>query len=75
MGVSEKGFKEITGSTVYEYIRKARVERSKIFLKSTDMQIICIANKVGYENPSKFSSVFKSYTGMTPSKYRDRKLY
>lgn len=71
----QKGFKEITGSTVYEYIRKARVERGKIFLKSTDMQIICIANKVGYENPSKFSSVFKSYTGMTPSEYRNRKLY
>ncbi|MBU5256289.1 helix-turn-helix domain-containing protein [Tissierella praeacuta] len=69
----QKGFKEIMGSTVYEYIRRARVERSKILLKDTDIPIICIANKIGYENPSKFSNAFKSYTNMTPTEYRNKK--
>ena len=66
----QKCFKEILGSTVYEYIKKARIEKSKIYLKNTDMPVICIANQIGYENPSKFANAFKSCTGITPSEYR-----
>lgn len=29
-----------------------------------------ISQKVGYENPSKFSTAFKNITGLTPSEYR-----
>ena len=29
-----------------------------------------IALKMGYENPGKFSSAFKSVMGVTPAKYR-----
>ncbi|MBU5438587.1 AraC family transcriptional regulator [Tissierella sp. MSJ-40] len=70
----QRGFKEITGDTVYEYIRKARIEKAKNLLRKTDMPIIYIANEVGYENPSKFSNAFKSYTQMTPSEYRYSQL-
>lgn len=68
----QRGFKAIFGNTVYEHIKKFRIEKSKELLKYTDMPIILIANEVGYENPSKFSSVFKSYMDMTPSEYRQR---
>lgn len=66
----QKGFKGILGNTVYEHIKRLRMEKSKELLKNTGMPIICIASEVGYENPSKFSSVFKSYMNMTPSEYR-----
>jgi len=66
----QKGFKKIFGNTVYEYTKRLRIEKSKTLLKNIDIPIIEIANEVGYENPSKFSSVFKSYMKMTPSEYR-----
>ncbi|WFD09702.1 helix-turn-helix domain-containing protein [Tepidibacter hydrothermalis] len=66
----QKIFKDITGDTVYEYIKKERVEKAKYLLNNTDMKIIEIAIEVGYENPSKFSNIFKRYNGITPLKYR-----
>nr|WP_291580573.1 AraC family transcriptional regulator [Clostridium sp. UBA6640] len=66
----QEEFKKITGYTVYEYIKKLRIEKGKGLLKNTDMSVLEIANEVGYENPSKFASVFKQYNKMTPLKYR-----
>lgn len=66
----QKGFKEMLGSTVYQYIKKVRIEKAKYLLKNTDMSIIEISNEIGYENPSKFANLFKEYNDMTPSKYR-----
>lgn len=70
----QEGFKEILGDTVYEYTKKLRIEKSKILLEKIGMLIIPIANELRYENPSEFSSVFKSYMNMTPSEYRQRKI-
>ncbi|NFA60318.1 AraC family transcriptional regulator [Clostridium sporogenes] len=66
----QRAFKNITGDTVYEYIKKLRIEKAKYLLKSTDMSILEIANEIGYENPSKFSKAFKSYNNINPLKYR-----
>lgn len=66
----QKGFKKATGDTVYAYVQKVRIEKAKGLLKTTDMSILDIANEVGYENPSKFASVFKRYNGRTPYRYR-----
>lgn len=66
----QKGFKNTTGNTVYEYIKKERIEKAKYLLKYTDMAVIEIANEIGYENPSKFSDSFKQYNHITPLKYR-----
>ncbi|WP_027626125.1 helix-turn-helix domain-containing protein [Clostridium lundense] len=66
----QEEFKNITGDTVYEYIKKLRIEKGKQLLKNTDMTILEVANEIGYENPSKFASVFKQYNDITPLKYR-----
>lgn len=66
----QEAFKNATGSTAYEYIKKSRIEKAKYLLKNTKMSIIEIANEIGYENPSKFAGVFKTYNNMTPLKYR-----
>ncbi|CAM2994430.1 response regulator transcription factor [Hathewaya histolytica] len=66
----QKAFKNTTGNTVYEYIKKSRIEKAEYLLKNTDMSILEIANEVGYENPSKFSNVFKSYKNLNPLQYR-----
>ncbi|SHI72913.1 transcriptional regulator, AraC family [Clostridium cavendishii DSM 21758] len=66
----QEAFKNILGDTVYEYIKKTRIEKAKILLKNTDMSVLEIVNEIGYENPSKFSSLFKRYNNITPLKYR-----
>lgn len=67
----QKGFKNITGNTVYEYIKLSKLKRAKYLLKNSSMSIIEISNEIGYENPSKFSKVFKNYNNITPLKYRN----
>ena len=66
----QEAFKTITGYTVYEYIKKEKIEKAKYLLKNTNMSILEIVNEVGYENPSKFANLFKVYTNMTPLKFR-----
>lgn len=66
----QQGFKDITGNTVYKYIKKTRIEKAEHLLKNTDMPVLEVANEVGYQNPSKFSSSFKQYHQITPLKYR-----
>jgi AraC-like DNA-binding protein len=69
----QKGFKDLTGDTVYEYIKKVKIEKAKYLLKNTNLSILEIANEIGYENPSKFSNMFKRYNETTPLKYRKSK--
>lgn len=69
----QKGFKKIEGRTVYNFILKVKMDNSKTLLEKTDYPIIEIAQKIGYENPSKFSTAFKRETGYTPTEYRQLK--
>ncbi len=66
----QKGFKERTGVTAYQYILKQRMTRGAALIRSTTLSIIDIANEIGYENPSKFSQVFKKRYGQSPLEYR-----
>lgn len=63
-------FKQEMKETISEYITKTRMEQAKILLKTTDLRILEVAEKVGYEDAHYFSKVFKKYTGILPQKYR-----
>ena len=63
-------FKKYMGCTIAQYISHQRVERSKEFLKRTDMRIIDIAAAVGCDNVTHFNRIFKNATGMTPTQFR-----
>jgi AraC-like DNA-binding protein len=41
-------------------------------LAATHLPISEIAKTCGFEDQSWFSKIFKSYTGLTPGKYRDQ---
>ncbi|MGX8796785.1 helix-turn-helix transcriptional regulator [Fusibacter sp. JL298sf-3] len=66
----QTAFKKEMGMTVYHFIKRERVEAAKALLENTDASVMVIAGEVGYENPSKFASVFDELVGMTPLKYR-----
>jgi AraC-like DNA-binding protein len=64
------GFKQVTGSTIYGYLKNIRMEKTIELLQNTDMSVIEVARAVGYHGDGHFQQVFASVFGTTPSKAR-----
>ena len=70
------GFKRFTGITFKEYLTKTRIKKAKKLLLTTDLSIGEIAKRVGYDDPTYFSRVFKNTEGIPPSKFKmSKKAY
>ena len=67
----QKMFKDIEKISISEYIVKQKMHYAKELLNEGNLTILEIAYEVGYENPSKFSKVFKKYYGLLPSKFKE----
>lgn len=63
-------FKEVTGSTIFEYINFSRVHYAVEKLKETENSILEIATDCGFSSATYFNRVFKSFFGCSPSIYR-----
>lgn len=63
-------FKGVYGCSVAVYVKEYRMNAAAVMLKNTQDSVISIAAKVGYSNPGKFASAFRSVLGMTPTEYR-----
>lgn len=63
-------FKQITGTTVYGYIKKIRMQHAGILLQTTDFTIVQIAKEVGYHGDGHFQKAFHSIYKQTPNQYR-----
>ena len=63
-------FTSIYGCSMAKFARKHRVEQAQRLLRETELTISQISSMVGYDNPSKFASVFRSLTSITPQAYR-----
>lgn len=63
-------FKEVTDTTFIEFLTEIRIEKSKYFLKSTDMPIEVIAHNIGFSSATYFATTFKKSQGKTPREYR-----
>lgn len=67
-------FKKQLQVSPQEYLLTYRLEQSCKLLRTTNLPIQDIAEKVGYENPLTFSKIFKSAYGCSPKNYRTRIL-
>ncbi len=65
-------FKKATGCSPKEYLLRLRMERAKQLLETTLMPISSISSAVGYEDPLAFSRIFKRYSGLSPTNYREQ---
>ncbi len=63
-------FKAHTNTSVFKYINILKVHSAFEFLLETDMSMSEIAEKSGFSSLTNFSKIFKSYTGVSPLKYR-----
>lgn len=73
MSVSKfkRTFQEVFNDTPINWFRQRKVESSCDLLKNTTKTITDISELIGYQNPSNFIKVFKTYSGMTPNEYRE----
>lgn len=65
-------YKKLTGRTIMQYARIARVEAAKPLLISAKYSAAQIAELTGFASQSHFVRVFRQITGMTPFKYQVR---
>ena len=66
-----KIFKKYVGKTIIEYITDLRISYAATLLTSTDLSVITIASKVGYDNQSFFAQKFKNKYNVSPMEYRN----
>ncbi|MBS4210191.1 AraC family transcriptional regulator [Bacillus sp. FJAT-50079] len=67
-------FKEITGTTVMDYVMTCRLNQVKYELEMSPKKTLAeVAMDTGFESPAHFSRFFKEKLGVTPSEYRKRK--
>jgi two-component system response regulator YesN len=64
-------FHEETGESFSEYLNLLRLNKAKELLKSTDIKIYQIADRLGFNDAYYFSSWFKKQVGASPTTYRD----
>lgn len=67
-------FRGVFGQSYSAYQRDIRMKTAAQLLEETSDRIALIAGTVGYENQSKFASVFKRQFGISPADYRQNKL-
>lgn len=63
-------FKEETGMSLSEYVKKLRIEYGKYLLLNTDISLADCSIESGFFDQSHFTKTFKQVENMTPSQFR-----
>jgi len=64
-------FKHEFGVTPVEFILELRIRAARTMLQTTDESIKEISFSCGFNNLNFFLKMFKRYTGLTPTQYRN----
>lgn len=64
--------KKETGKSIFDYLLEYRLEMAKKLLMDPESKVSVVSERVGYENKSYFSLMFKKYVGLSPSEYKAR---
>jgi len=68
----KRRFKKATYETPLAYVQALRIETAKLTLETTNTQIEQISRLAGYEDVRFFRELFKRYTNLSPSEYRNK---
>jgi transcriptional regulator GlxA family with amidase domain len=63
-------FRTALGMTPNQYLQDLRTEQARDMLKTTDLSISDVAERVGYHDTAYFARLFKSRVGLTPTEYK-----
>ncbi|NLM74699.1 MAG: response regulator [Clostridiaceae bacterium] len=64
-------FKQEMKTNLIDYLNSYRIEMAKELLKDVHLKNYEVAYKVGFQDEKYFCKIFKKYTGLTASQYRD----
>lgn len=70
-----KTFKEVTGTTIFQYLLERRIYAAKLLLIEGNHKITDICLATGFKHLSHFSRSFKHITGLSPEQYRRQHQY
>lgn len=68
-------FRDYLKTSFFDYISRLRVEEMKRLLLDDEkeyMTIVALSNEAGFNSKPTLNRIFKQYTGMTPSEFRQR---
>lgn len=69
-------FKKMMGQSIVKYRNKVRIDNAKNLLKTTELTVLEISEKVGFEDKYYFIHAFTKRVGISPLQFREReKLY
>ena len=63
-------FSNVYGISPINYLMRARIEKAKTLLSTTDFSLSVISRSCGFSSSSYFSQTFKKVAGVSPSSYR-----
>lgn len=63
-------FKEKTKKNLIDYVNEVRITKAKHILIESNLRIQDVASQVGYLNMNSFNRMFKKFSGLTPSEFR-----
>lgn len=63
-------FKRATGLAPHQYLIKVRIDRAKAWLAKSELPIVEVGLRAGFNNQSHFTRLFHHRTGLTPKAYR-----
>ncbi|WP_437731204.1 helix-turn-helix transcriptional regulator [Sorangium sp. So ce1335] len=63
----KEGFRALFGAPVFAYLRSHRLDEAHRLLRQRACNVTEVAQRVGYENPSKFAAAFRKRFGVSPS--------
>lgn len=67
----QKVFSYMNGISFAEYIRFRKLTLAGYDLKSTDLKVLDISYKYGYDSPTSFTKAFQQFHGVSPSEGRN----
>jgi AraC-like DNA-binding protein len=62
----KKGFKEIFGTTIFDFYQGQRMEHARYLLYEKGLSVTDVSVMLGYSSISHFSTAFKKHTGLKP---------
>ena len=62
----QKGFKELFGTTIFDFYQTQRMEHAKYLLYDKGLSVTEVSSLLGYSSISHFSTAFKKHTGIKP---------
>ncbi len=65
-----QAFKEFVGVSFVQYLKNVRIEKAKELLATTELKVMDISERAGFDNTKHFNRVFRETVGVTPLEFR-----